>query len=490
MLSLLEEMSCWASSLRIADLPDRVVELAKSQVLSQLAAIRAGLAHPLGVALVRAYGAPLQADPRRSACVLAGLGSWLNLDDTAYAGHLSNSTVSVPLAFANANGLSGAELLTAVVAANECAARITASATLGPFRGQSAPQTSLAGAVSGRLRCEDAPPRRWVDAFGLAFAMPPWTLFRAFLGSDARVLSVLTPVRMGMDACDGAHAGLSGPSDIIEHSDGFLAHFAAVPLPEAVVAGLGSRWHTETLSFKIRPGGPGIDAAVDCALEIHRQVGAVSAEDVTEVTVEASLYTTYVRHLLDNCVDGEARLATSLPMSVPYTVATALLTGSLAVADFARPATADQARWELADKVRLHHDAEMTSKFLLGEAPLGEALRQAGGRAAEWLRRFIGEELAAAYSGRAEPVATFESASKQTAARVTVRFRDGRSISRERDIPIGAIGPDTRANHPALVREKFCATGGPGAVADGCRRLDELPAAEVGRLLEAALRTG
>ncbi|GAA3075364.1 hypothetical protein GCM10020000_70640 [Streptomyces olivoverticillatus] len=125
--------------------PPRVVELAQSQVLSQLAAIRAGLAHPRGRDLVRAFGPPLQDDPARSACVLAGLGSWLNLDDTAYAGHLSNSTVSVPVAYARALGLSGAELVTAVIVANECAARVTAASTLGPFRGQMAVQTSLVG---------------------------------------------------------------------------------------------------------------------------------------------------------------------------------------------------------------------------------------------------------------------------------------------------------------------------------------------------------
>ena len=148
-------------------------------------------------------------------------------------------------------------MLTAVIAANECAARITAAATLGPFRGQNAAHTHVAGAVSGRLRAEGAPVEQWVNAFGIAFSMPPRPFLRAFLGSDAKVLSAATPVRMGLDACDAARAGLLGPRDVLEHPDGFLATFATVPLPDAVDLDLGRRWHTETLSFKVHPGGPG-----------------------------------------------------------------------------------------------------------------------------------------------------------------------------------------------------------------------------------------
>jgi 2-methylcitrate dehydratase PrpD len=487
MTSLTEELASWAGSLRLGDVPDRVVSLAKSQILSQLAAIRAGFAHPLGASLARAFGPPLQTDPRQSACVLAGLGSWLNLDDTAYAGHLSNSTVSVPIAYAYAHELDGEAMLTAVIAANECAARITACATLGPFRGQSAPHTSIAGAVSGRLRCENAPVDRWVNALGLAFAMPPWTLFHAFLGSDARLLSVFAPVRVGMDACDGARAGLAGPRDILEHPDGFMANFAAVPLPESVVAGLGSRWHTETLSFKMRPGGPGIDAAVDCAIEIRRELGEVRPDDVAEILVEASVYTTHVNRITVGYTAHDVRTTSSLPLSVPYTVAAALINGDLTVDDFARPATEDPRRWALARKVVLAHDKEMTRKLLRSDAPIGEALRQAGDRGKQWVREFTGDDVAADIG---PPASTFEEATKQTPARVTVRFEDGRTITRGRDIPLGAAGRDTRARHADLVREKFIANGGSAAVAKTCGKHDELTPPQLRRMLDAALDAG
>ncbi|GHF30066.1 hypothetical protein GCM10010218_09130 [Streptomyces mashuensis] len=483
----LAQLSRWAAGLHADDIPCRVLKLAASQVLSQVASIRAGLEHPLGRMLISAFGHPVQSDPRAAAGVLAALGSWLNLDDTAYAGHLSNSTVAVPLAYAYARRLDGLSLLTAVVVANECAARITAAATLGPLRGQSAVHTHLAGAVAGRLYLERAPAPLWENAFGLAFAMPNWPLMRAFLASDARLFNTFTPVRTAMDACDAAEAGLRGASDIMEHQDGFLARFATVPLPEVITEGLGQRWHTETLSFKMHPGGPGIDAAVDCAMEIHRAIGPVHPDDVEEIVVEASLYTLFAGRRAARYVTGPGSPLGALVLDVPYPVATTLLTGEFTVDDFSSPRVDERRRWQLADRVRLEHDAEMTRELFRSEAPFGEAVREAGPLATPWLRDFGGDELVELV-GEAEPVERdFSRSTKATGARVTVRLTDGRTVSRERLIPVGAAGPDTRARHSQLVREKFLSVGGPSEVADSVGRLHRMRARGVQRWVEAAL---
>ncbi|WP_078992499.1 MmgE/PrpD family protein [Streptomyces sp. MMG1121] len=482
----LGELSHWAATLRPGDIPCRVLKLAASQVLSQIASIRAGLQHPLGRRLVAAFGHPMQRDPRQAAGVFAALGSWLNLDDTAYAGHLSNSTVAVPLAFAYARQLDGLSLLTAVVAANECAARITASATLGPLRGQSAVHTHLAGAVAGRLHCDRAPATLFENAFGLAFAMPNWPLMRAFLASDARLFNTFTPVRTAMDACDAAHAGLRGAPDIMEHSDGFLARFATVPLPQAVAKGLGRRWHTDTLSFKMHPGGPGIDAAVDCAAEIHRELGALRPRDVAEVVVEASLYTLFAGQRAAQYVTGPGSPLGALVLDVPYPVATTLLTGSFGVDDFSSPHVDDPDRWALARRIRLEHDTEMTRELFLSDAPFGEAVREAGQLAVPWLRGFGGDELVDLVGTLSADGRDFSRSTKATGARVTVRLTDGRTVCRTRLIPLGAAGPETRAGHADLVREKFLSVGGAQEVADTVDRLHRMRPRAVRRWIETA----
>lgn len=489
-MSILKELCRWAAGLRPEDIPAPVRSLAGSQLLSQLASIRAGVAHPLGRRLIEAFGPPLQSDPRASACVLAGLGSWLNLDDTAYAGHLSNSTVSVPLAYAHARGLDGAELLSAIVTANECAARITAAATLGPLRGHSATHTHLAGAVSGRLRCEGADEAVWSNALSLAFAMPNWPLMRAFLASDARLFNTFTPVRTAMDSCDAARAGLHGAVDILEHPDGFLDRFSSVPLPDAVNAGLGRRWHTETLSFKLRPGGPGIDAAVDCAVELHRELGPCRPQDIKEIVVEASLYTLFAGKKAAGYVVGPGSPLGALVLHTPYPVATALLTGGLTVDDFAAPLLNERARWDVAERVRLVHDPELTRALFASEAPFGEAVRQAGTAAGPWLRSFAGEEMAKlaqeAAGERTSP--DFTSCAKATGARVTVRLASGRTASRERLIPLAAAGQHTRSHHAELMHQKFLEFGGAPDVADAAKNLESMDPDDLQKWIEAALR--
>jgi 2-methylcitrate dehydratase PrpD len=490
-LSLIEQLADWASALRLSDVPDRVVEYAQSQLLSQLAAARAGMAHPLGEAVLKAFGAPFQPDTKQSAYVLAALTGFLHFDDTAYGGHLSNSTATVPLAYAYGMGLDGPALLAAVVAANECAARITAAATLGafPFRagGQSATCTHLAGAVAGRLHCQRARAREWVDALGLALAMPMWPLGHGFFGSDAKVLSTSMPVRAGLDACDAAAAGLAGAGDILEHPDGFLARFASVPLPDAVTANLGSCWHTETLSFKMHPAGPGIDAAVDCATELHGQIPGLSADQVAEVVVDTSRYTMAVDRRASAYVDGPCAPVSALVFSAGYTVATALLTGALRPDDLSAPRLDDPQRWALAAKVRLEHDKAMTRDGLVCAVPIGEALRLAGPRAGAWLAETGGQRLVDLVGPIGAPSDTFEDSTKVAGARVTVRLHDGRIFERRTDIPRGAAGPDTRRSHPRLTREKFLATGGHADVADGIASIRTASAGRVAQLLERAM---
>jgi 2-methylcitrate dehydratase PrpD len=483
-LALLAE---WASSLSLSEVPARVQNFAASHILSQMAAIRSGLGQEAGQRLVKALGPPWQNDVAQSARVLSAAGAWLNLDDTAYAGHLGPSTVGVPLAYAHHLGMSGRDLLRTVIVANECAARVTAAATLGPFRGQTALHTHVVGAVAGRLACEHAPAGIWTDALALALSAPPWTLMRGFVTTDARLLHVPVGVRMGLDACDAAHGGLHGAADVLEHEDGFLHQFADVPLPEAVTRGLGERWHTETLSFKLHPGGPGIDAAIDCAIDLHGQIPVYDVEDVEEILVEGSLYTTYAAQKAEPYLAGPETPIGALVLTTPYPVATALLTGRLSIHDFSLPAVGETDRWALAEKVRLAHDREMTRTLMRGDVPFGEALRQAGGQAGLWLSRFGGQDLIDLVGSIDDPLDDFTEAVKPTPARVSVRMTDGRSYSQHRSIPRGGIGPDLRTGHQRLVAEKWLETGGPEHVVAAWPDLIDIGPAQLARLIECVI---
>jgi 2-methylcitrate dehydratase PrpD len=487
------QLAEWARGLRLGDIPDRVVAHAHSQIVSELAAVRAGVRHTVGRRLVAAFGPLRTPDPGRRAALLGALGVCLDYDDTAYAGHVSHSCVTVPVAYARRAGLDGAAVLTATVAANEVAARVTAAATLGPLRGQLAAHTHLAGAVTARLRAEGAPVDRWVAAYGLAYALPPWPVHRACLGSDAKALVAAVPVRTALEAVDAALAGLDGPPDVWEHPDGFLAAFADVALPEALTAGLGERWHTETLSYKRYPVSAYLSAAVDCAVRLHGELGPLRAEDVAEVVVHGSLLTVGLQRGAGAYVDGPRTPVAALNYSVGYGIATALLTGDLTPADLDTGLVEDAGRWALAGRVRVEHDPVLSMAVLASTAPLGAALKQAGRRALPWLAeraRQAGGPGLPDTSGAlpvTPPEEDFRRARKAVGARVRVTLADGRTAETHQEIAYGAAGGPGHAGHRDLSRRKFLGTGGAPAVADDLARLVDLPAGRLADVLDEAL---
>ena len=407
-----------------------------------------------------------------------------------YVGHVSHSTVNVPLAYQRRQRLNGQRLLATIVAANECAARIGAAATLGPFRGQTAAHVQLVGAVAARLHLARAPERQWVDALGIALSAPPWWLRRAFVGSDAKVLSAATAVRTGLDAYEAAAAGLGGAPDILEHPDGFLAKFAEAPTPGVVVSGLGERWHTETLSVKMHPAGAYVDAAIDCASQLHRDLTAQSLNDIVEVVVRAPRLTLTMDSEGSPYLDGDQSAIMALNVSVAYNVATALMMGSVGLADLAPPATADPARWALARQVRLEYDPGLSRSLLAATAPLGEALREAGERGRGWFAAFSGGRGAADLVPDGPPSRTFENATKAIGSQVRVRLRDGRELIATRDAADGSAGPRTRDEHGQLARRKLMGSGAPGAAADALAQVGSLKAADLDRAVLAAMMAG
>jgi 2-methylcitrate dehydratase PrpD len=508
-MTLVEQLGSFASGLRLDDVPDRVQSFARSQVLSQLAAARATLRHPLGRRLVDAYGTPLQADPKSAAFCMGALTLALDFDDTMYAGHVSHSTVGVPIAYASSIGLDGRRLLESVIAGNECASRVVAGATLGSFRGQTAAYGHLVGGVAARMRAQGCSPEQTSAAMALACSYPPHSLAPAFFASDAKALAAAVGIRAALDACDGALAGLSGALDILEHPDGLLATFADVPLPDAVAASLGIRWHTETLSIKLYPACAYLDSALDAAVQLHAELsgtigvpvdevadrggdqrGSVEAA-IREVVVGCSLFTFAMDAKSSHYVAGPDSPMSALQFSVGYPVAVALLRGSFTPRDLASPRLDDPVAWRLASRVRVEHDPQLTRTALFATAPIGEALRQAGPRALAWLERASGEgDVAALVRAVGAPAGSFEEATKQIGATVALHLVDGRSFERRVATARGASGVATRRDHRVLAREKFFSTGGSVEVADAFDHLGSLSADELARALSSALTIG
>ncbi|MHB8264094.1 MAG: MmgE/PrpD family protein [Acidimicrobiales bacterium] len=536
----------WARSIDEKSIPARVLKLASSQLISQIAAARATMTLPVGRKLVRTFGPPVQDDPKSAAYVLAALTIAADFDDTMYAGHVSHSTVSVPLSYAAAFRADGRKLLAAIVAANECAARITAAATLGPFRGQTAAHTHLAGSVAARMYLEQADSAKWASAWGIAFAAPPWPLDHPFFAGESKVLLASTQVRAGLDACDAALGGLEGVMDVFEHPGGFLARYASIPLPEVISYGLGSLWHTETLSVKIYPGCAYIDSALDCAAAIHHRLilagRTIEVAAIEKIIVESSAFTTGMDAKSAPYIDGSRTPLSALGFSVGYNIAVALMRGTLGISDLAPDRTDNPAVWELAKKVHVYHDMSLTLAALQATAPLGEALKRAGTTAIPWLMEMAGTKVdgnnlkgeqalgaqevresaeqasgakrdegqaSITEAGRGEvagsapknsdvtgatasspfgpPSTSFQDATKCIGARVIVHFTDGHVEQEHRASAVGAIGPEARQSHEALARNKLLSTGASLDDVEALSQIESLRFEDIRQLLKRLL---
>ncbi|MGV9680325.1 MmgE/PrpD family protein [Nocardia sp. NPDC003482] len=487
---LTRRLAEWARSVRYEDIPPATVAAARSQIISHLGAVQASLAHPAGRGIVAAFGSPVRSDPRQAAYVLAALATILDYDEVSYVGHVSIGAVGVALTESRVNGLDGRRLLAAVVAANECAARVTASTVLGPFfRGQTNTHCFLVGAAVARLHARDADLDEWVRALGLALGVVPTAIHHGVIVGDGKAFTAAAPVRLALDACDAAAAGLGGAPRILEHADGVLAKLAAVPVPETITEGLGRRWHTDTLTYKRFPGSAYLHAAFDCAQRLHRRLGAVDPDRIRRVVVHGSILTWLLEHKIAGYLDGPRTGTGAAILSVGYGVATLLRTGRLEAEDFRAPALTDTERWAVADKVTVEHDMALSEAMIRATSPLGQAIRHAGERALDWpeLRMWGGDRLAERLAELGPPEPTFARATMAIGARVEIEMRDGTVEYETCATPIGAAGDATRRDHAAIVRDKYLRAGGVAAALPDLERLDELGPPEVARLLERSL---
>lgn len=483
-------LAAWACALKYDDIPARTLAAARSQLISNLAAVRASLDHPLGRAITAAFGPPVQADAKQCAYVLAALATALDFDEVAYSGHVSAGAVNVAVAEALRAGLDGRTLLTAIVAANECAARITAATILSPFfRGQTNTHCHAASAAAARLHARRATLQEWTAAFGLALGILAVPLHHGVVTSDVKAFTAAMPVRAALDACDAAAHGMAGPAAILEHPEGLLAHLSAVPIPETVTAGLGRRWHTDTLTYKRFPGSAYLHAAFDCAERLHQRLGPLDASAVARVTVHGSLLTWQMERKVAPALDGPRTSVSAAGLSVGYGVATLLLNGGFGARDLTPEALSDKARWALAEKVAVEHDMQLTARMAYATSPLGAALRQAGDRVLDWpeLTAWNGGEARRIVAGLGAPEESFEEATMAIGARVELELADGSVLTEHCDAFTGSAGPATRRDHAAIVRAKFRSVGGPHEALSDLERIDALDSSETASVLIRAV---
>ncbi len=370
----IQQFADWVSGLSVDSIPASVLERARLQAMNTVAAGLAGSTVPTVERLreataywaapgaVGVIGTDEEWEPAAAAYANAAASMAHDWDDYLYLGHTGHSAVWASRAIADVTGASGDDVLAAQIAANEIEGRLGAALFIGPHNGQFWSSIHCAGAAAAASRMRGLDPEQTAHAIAIALYQPPFGLWPGFMGPDTKLLTAAEPVAQGIRAAILAASGFTGPLDVIESRRGFLAHFSYAPRPE-MLDGLGERWLTDTIAYKQHPGCAYLQAAVEAVLRLQDENG-FDAADVARIDVRAGLLTVAMEKL----AAGEPLTGVRVNFSVALSCAVALLGARLTHEELAPDwlAARDDALRELATRVYLEHDWDLTAQTLRG----------------------------------------------------------------------------------------------------------------------------
>lgn len=431
---LTQQVAEWVVSTNFDALPRRVVEEAKNQILSMVAAAHSGHFADVGRALRRTtkdWGVAKDATviPSGDRMTLhsalftnCALASVLEYDDFLFAGHTGHAAVLAPLALAESVGAAGKDLIVAQVIANEIGGRVGAAQAHRDVPTQALSGVHVAAAAAGGAKLLGLDVDGVRAALGFAFSQLGTVLDRPYFASDARVYSTASQVVAGVQAAQLAANGVRGDLHVLDGNGDGAEHGAlSLPLVREGFASLGSAWLTETLCYKVYPLCIGLGTVVDCVLDMGRQQ-PIDAKRVKSVSVAASPLTLDLNERVAPLVAGPHTPPAVLAYYAPYAVAAAITDRELTARQLNADRTSDEALWALAAKVQLAHDDVLAQRAAMA-----------------WLARSSkgGEERRTTVDFNPLHVSQFR---MSAGARVRIELEDGRSFEAEEEVPEGSAG--------------------------------------------------
>jgi 2-methylcitrate dehydratase PrpD len=362
MADYLDKLCGFAAGLRFEQLGAQTVEQAKVVIADTLAAVAAGSREPEVVALARrvrqqgsstVIGAGIRASASCAAFLNGVAGTWLEMDEgnRFSRGHPSVHVLPAALACAEERGLAGRDLLVAVVLGYEVGARIGIASNLRPAMHPHGTWGTVGAAVAvAKLAGADAAKMREVVnvASSLTLATSKNTMLQ---GGTVRNAYAGVSNQMGLLALELVECGFSG------ERDGLASVFGAVVSEsfdrEKMAGGLGERWQIDMNYFKrhscCRYNHGTLDALDGILARTPVDAGEVERIDVA----------TY-RHAAE--LDDQApRNVLAAKFSVPFAVATRIVTGSSGLKSFTWERVRDDAIQGLAKRVFVREDSALTA---------------------------------------------------------------------------------------------------------------------------------
>jgi len=278
----------------------------------------------------------------------------MELDDTDHLAlfHFSPPTFSAALAMAEKQAASGKSFLTAVVAGCELVARVSSvtNPTLRNRGFHTTPTCGVFGAATAAGKILGLDEEKQTSALGLAGAHASG-LMEMYGVSMQKRINPAPAARGGVVAALLAQRGFTGAETILEGERGFCRAFADATDLSKLTMNLGKEFPIY-IEYKPYACARPIHNAIDCALEIERK-HEINIADIQEILVRrhpdwANYHTT-----------SEPRTYHEAQVSLPYSVAIALIEGKAFVEQYAEEKLKTPQVLQLSNKVKIIPDPSL-----------------------------------------------------------------------------------------------------------------------------------
>jgi 2-methylcitrate dehydratase PrpD len=367
--SAAQRIAGFTSRLSLADVPPDVAHHAKLHVLDTLgcglAAAATGVAGEGRIAMAETGGTPQatvigleEALPAANAAFAnAMLCHGLDFDDTHAdsVSHVSVVTTSVGLAAGEAASAAGADVLAAIVGANEVVTRIGMAAP-GAFHERGFHPTAICGIFGGTTaaaRLAGADAERTASALGIAGSMASGVFAYLADGTATKPVHPGWASHGAIVAARLAALGAEGPPSVLEGKFGLYHAFLGAAEGEidigSQLADLGRRWETPRIAYKPYPVCHFMHGSLGATAEaLGGRTFAPAEIAAVVVTVPAA----GVSLVLEPAAAKVApRSEYEGKFSLQYSVASMLVRGHVSVGDFTDEAIAEPAVLEVASRV-------------------------------------------------------------------------------------------------------------------------------------------
>ena len=367
-----ERLARFIADLTVEKLPADAIVVAKLCFLDWLGSAIAGgttRSTRMFVQVAKGLGGKPQAtlipDGSKTSCHLAALvnaasSHVVEMDDLHKPSVLHPAAPVIPaaLAVAERDGISGAELLAAIVAGYEVAIR--AGEALGPSHYHFWHTTGTLGvfgaaAAAGKLL--RLTPEQLVWALGSAGTQSAGLWEFLVEGAMSKQLHPAKATANGLLAALLAQQGLTGALQIFEGEKGLGRATSAAPDLARLTEGLGDYPpRIVENSFKAHAACYHIHSTIDAAIDLRARFNLKPAE-IRKITVR--LYSAG----LDLLEKVEPMSSYAAKFSIPYCIATALVKGRVALDDFTEEGIRDETIRQLMSHVVLQRDPELAQVY-------------------------------------------------------------------------------------------------------------------------------